>query len=569
MKRNLFIFVVAMLLSVASAFAQTTDVLWKKNFGGSDRDLYYSVIAVSDGIVAVGYSSSASFGNGDWAGVTEKGSHDAIIVKHDNAGNVVWKKNFGGNNDDYYQSVTAVSDGVVAVGYSTTGSFGNGDWKGVTGKGNWDAIIVKYDNAGNVVWKKNFGGSGYDEYFSVTAVSDGVVAVGLSDSFGNGDWTGVTEKGGIDAIIIKYDNAGNVVWKKRFGGSDWDYFYSVTAVSDGVVAVGYSGISTSGGNGDWEGVTGKGNDDAIIVKYDNAGNVIWKKNFGGSDRDLYYSVIAVSDGIVAVGYSSSASFGNGDWEGVTGKGNDDAIIVKYDNVGNVVWKKNFGGSDYDEYFSVTAISDGIVAVGLSNSFGNGDWTGVTEKGGIDAIIVKYDNAGNVVWKKNFGGSDYDRYYSVIAVSDGIVAVGWSNPESFGNGDWAGVTGKGNLDAIMVKYGNGVGIAETDNYPSLRVYPNPTTGALWVVTDHVRNDGRDGARPVSTTPTPTTTITNIEIFDMMGRTVHVETRHATSLQSQIENRPSPIEMNISHLPTGIYFLRIMTDEGVVVRKVVKE
>jgi len=99
----------------------------------------------------------------------------------------------------------------------------------------------------------------------------------------------------------------------------------------------------------------------------------------------------------------------------------------------------------------------------------------------------------------------------------------------------------------------VGIAEPDNHPSLRIYPNPTMGELWV-------DCRDVINRVSTM-TPTT-ITNIEIFDVMGRSVHVETRHATSLQPQIE-------MNISHLPTGIYFLRIMTDEGVVVRKVVKE
>ena len=106
----------------------------------------------------------------------------------------------------------------------------------------------------------------------------------------------------------------------------------------------------------------------------------------------------------------------------------------------------------------------------------------------------------------------------------------------------------------------VGIAEPNNHPSLRIYPNPTMGELWV-------DCRDAINCVSTM-TPTT-ITNIEIFDVMGRSVSVETRHATSLQSQIAHRPSQIEINISHLPAGVYFLRITTDEGVVVRKVVKE
>ena len=66
---------------------------------------------------------------------------------------------------------------------------------------------------------------------------------------------------------------------------------------------------------------------------------------------------------------------------------------------NVVWKKNFGGNDSDTYYSVTAVSDGIIAVGASshNSFNNGDWNSVAEKGRGDAIIVKYDSSGNIVW----------------------------------------------------------------------------------------------------------------------------------------------------------------------------
>jgi len=442
-KSNILIFALTFIGLNASVANAQNDILWKKNFGGSSGDIYYSVTAVSDGIVAVGYSSSF---DGDWTDVTGKGGSDAIIVKYDNNGTVVWKKNFDGGGIDFYSSVTAVSDGIVAVGHSS--SFGNGDWTDVTGKGYSDAIIVKYDNNGTVVWKKNFGGSELDLYSSVTAVSNGIVAVGESSSFGNGDWTDVTGKGGSDAIIVKYDNNGTVVWKKNFGGGSGDYYYSVTAVSDGIVAVGYS---SSFGNGDWTDVTGKDGYDAIIVKYDDNGTVVWKKNFGGNSDDYYRSVTAVSDGIVAVGNSSSESFGNGDWTDVTGKGYSDAIIVKYDNNGTVVWKKNFGGGGNDFYYSVTAVSDGIVAVGHSypESFGNGDWTDVTGKGGDDAIIVKYNNNGTVVWKKNFGGSGSDTYYSVTAVSDGIVAVGDSHPESFGNGDWTDV--KGGNDAIIVKY----------------------------------------------------------------------------------------------------------------------
>lgn len=427
-----------------------SEITFKKNLGGSGNDVYKSVTTLNDGYIAVGYSASASFGNGDWIGVTGKGINDAIIVKYDTGGNVVWKKNFGGSDYDLYNSVIAVNDGYIVVGYSSSASFGNGDWIGVTGKGLSDAIIVKYDLSGNIVWKKHFGGSDTECYNSVSAVNDGYIAVGYAwvKTFGSGDWIGVTGNDYDNSIIVKYDMNGNVVWKKNFGDSSWDHYESVTAVNDGYIAVGYS---ASFGNGDWAGITGKGATDAVIVKYAINGNVLWKKNFGGADIDVYQSITAVDDGYIAVGYSASTSFGNGDWIGTTKKGLEDAIIVKYDTSGNIMWKKNFGGSDDDTYMSLTAVSDGYIAVGYSGpaSFGNGDWVGATGKGSNDAIVVKYDINGNLVWKKNFGSSSDDLYESVATVNNGYIVVGYST--SFVNGDWKGVTGKGSYDSIIVKY----------------------------------------------------------------------------------------------------------------------
>ena len=433
----------------------------KKNFGGSGNDIFYKVVAMPPSygsFVAIGYSVAASFGTGDWTGVTGRGSTDAIIAHIAPNGNILWKKNFGGSGHDHFESVTIkITNGSAAVGLSEATSFGNGDWTGVTGNGNYDAIIVNFADNGGVIWKKNFGGSGNDRFFDIIATSDaGFVAVGRSDaaSFGNGDWTGVTGRGGEDAIIVKFDFDGNVIWKKNFGGSGNDIFNAVTRTSDGgFVAVGNSSPA-SFGNGDWVGVTGRGSNDAIIVKFDADGNIVWKKNFGGSDGDMFFAVTRTSDGgFVAAGYSFAASFGTGDWTGVTGRGSDDAIIVKFDASGNVAWNKNFGGSGKDGFYGVTETSGGVfVAVGDSAaaSFGNGDWVGVTGHGNYDAVTVMFDASGNVVWKNNFGGAGTDLVEGIAARSDGSFAVvGNSQAESFGNGDWTGVTGQGNQDAIFI------------------------------------------------------------------------------------------------------------------------
>jgi len=507
------------------------EIIWKKNFGGNGTEEFASITTVQGGTVSVGYAYEGAFGASDWEGITGKGGIDATIVKHDHNGNIVWRKNFGGSSTDRYYSVTTVTDGVIAVGYSNTNSFGNGDWKGIEAKGFYgDAIIVKYDNNGNVVWKKNFGGCGQDFFNAVTALPDGFVAVGEGyNTFGEGDWEGFEGRGGTDAIIVKFDHNGNVVWKNIFGGIDIDQYYSVTTVSDGIVAVGHSSVHSLN-TGDWIGITRRGG--AIIVKYDTDGNIILKKNFGGSaiGGDTFYSVTTVSDGIVAVGCTGYPDFNSGDWTGVIGFGDTDGIIVKFNNTDSIIWKRNFGGEGVDRFKAILGCEDGVIAVGNSypNSFGNGMLENMIGKGGVDAIIVKYNKLGNVVWKKNFGGKSSDFYWGVTATSNSIVAVGTSSRDSFGNGDWTGIASNGTR-GIIIKYSNSsVGITEPEQkLNEIKVFPNPTTGQLRITNYELREG-------------------YIEIFDIYGRIVGA---------NRIRLVCSETVIDISHLQAGIYFLRI--------------
>jgi hypothetical protein len=95
----------------------------------------------------------------------------------------------------------------------------------------------------------------------------------------------------------------------------------------------------------------------------------------------------------------------------------------------------------------------------------------------------------------------------------------------------------------------VGIVETDNAPSVRVYPNPTNGQLIVSSEQL-------------------TVNNVEIMDILGRTVE------TAPLNPPEGGRLPSfggvgrGFDISHLPSGIYFLRIQTENGAVVRKIIR-
>jgi hypothetical protein len=91
----------------------------------------------------------------------------------------------------------------------------------------------------------------------------------------------------------------------------------------------------------------------------------------------------------------------------------------------------------------------------------------------------------------------------------------------------------------------VGIVETDNYSSLRIYPNPTRGEIIV-------ECRDALHCVCT-------MANIEIFDVMGK----------NLMSLTSSMSQEITLDLSHLPNSVYILLIRTENNVITKKIVKK
>ena len=400
----------------------------QKSFGGSLSDQFNSIISTEDSkFVSVGYTSSR-----DIDGIEGKGefAHEAIIIKYDNDGNILWKNAWGGDEMDYFYDVIQQKSGeFVVVGNSTSS-----DIEGLPNMygGDGDAIIIKYDKNGNLLWQKSWGGKLISARFrSITSsLDDGIVVVGSSEF---SEIEGMTNKGMYDAIIVKYDKDGNILWQKNWGGNGYDDFTGVISTEDG----GFIIVGESESN-DIEGLQNKGSYDAIVLKYDKDGNLIWQKSWGGNDSERFTSVAVTEDGgFVAVGNTQFIVY--------EGDSRLDAIIVKYNKDGNVLWQKSYGNELNEFYESVVEIDDyGFVVVGYINS-SLIDSKPATDKD--DAIIIKYDKDGNMLWEKSWGGSDYDEFRKVISTQDGkIIASGYSHST-----DIDGLTNKGEKDAIIVKY----------------------------------------------------------------------------------------------------------------------
>jgi uncharacterized delta-60 repeat protein len=361
-----------------SSLSPMSAVSFAKTYGGTYDDRAYFVQQTSDGgYIVAGYTYFV-------AGVT--GNYDIFLIKTDASGNVQWAKTYGGTYNDWAYSVQQTSDGGYIVA-GLTYSFG---------AGYYDIFLIKTDASGNVQWAKTYGGTSYEEAFSVQQTSDGgYIVAGYTRSFGAGYY---------DIFLIKTDAFGNVQWAKTYGGTNWDKGYSVHQTSDGGYIV--AGTTFSFGAGDY---------DIFLIKTDANGNIQWAKTYGGTSYDWAYSVQQTSDGgYIVAGYTYSF-----------GVSYSDAFLIKTDAFGNIQWAKTYGGGGVDGAYSVQHTSDGgYIVAGYTESGG----------GGYNIFLIKTDANGNVQWAKTYGGTYSDYAYSVQQTSDGgYIVAGYTG--SFGAGDY--------------------------------------------------------------------------------------------------------------------------------------
>ncbi|RJP73668.1 MAG: T9SS C-terminal target domain-containing protein [Candidatus Zixiibacteriota bacterium] len=146
----------------------------------------------------------------------------------------------------------------------------------------------------DTLWTRTFGGSSYDYGSSVEQTTDGgYIIAGYTWSFGLGYH---------DVYLVKTDAEGNPVWQRTFGGSYYDYGYSVQQTTDG-------GYVIAGETWPY----GAGSYNVYLVKTDASGNPLWQQAFGGSSGDFGRSVQQTADGGYVIA-GETWSCGAGSWD---------------------------------------------------------------------------------------------------------------------------------------------------------------------------------------------------------------------------------------------------------------
>ncbi len=340
--------------------------------------------------------------------------------------NVVWTKNFGGSGDDSARSIIQTTNGGFAILGMSNSTDGDLSSKNLAVNDYW---LVKLDMDGNLEWQKTYGGSKDDQGQQVIQTSDGGYAItgyAMSD-----DGDGSNNEGFHDNWILRLDASGNILWEKSFGFSGHDHSYDlVETVDGGFFFSGFLDVTSSNGEGstDKGRLTAHGVGEFWGTKIDGDGNLQWRKFFGGTNNDRSFGVVNAHDGgYILVGASESDDFDIGN-----PKGSYDFWAVKINKNGTFVWESSFGGTGIDQAQDVVATSDGGYVI-AGNTFSED--TQVTKNNGqSDVWLIKIDDNGQLLWEKSFGGAGFDAAHSVRSTMDGGFLV-CGNSKSF-DGDLA-------------------------------------------------------------------------------------------------------------------------------------
>jgi hypothetical protein len=273
-------------------------------------------------------------------------SHQVYLVKTNASGTLLWERNYGGAGWEKGYSVQQTTDGgYVVAGY--TRSFGNGN----------QVYLVKTDASGTLLWERNYGGTSWEEGWSVQQTTDGgYIVAGYTNSFGNLS----------QFYLIKTNASGTLLWQRNYGGTGSDFGWSVQQTSDGGYIV--AGYSYSFGN----------NGQVYLIKTNASGDTLWSRIYYDRENVGGRSVQQTSDGGYIVAGKTAYDMTH-----------HDVYLLKTNASGDILWTRTYGdngGSNSDDGYSVQQTSDGgYIVAGYTRSFGNMS----------QVYLIKTDANGNV------------------------------------------------------------------------------------------------------------------------------------------------------------------------------
>ncbi len=507
------IFPVLFFISAGNCFAQ--QVTFQKTYSSPGGVIFASGIHTKDGGFAIagrGYTPYSS----------------VYLLKTDSSGITQWVRTFRDTVDIQVYSIRQSFDGGYIIGCNRT-----------TVAGNFDFLLLKTDSYGNPSWIKKYDDFGVNNFLSsaIQTSDSGFIMIGITSH--------LNPCCSNDIYIVKTDLNGNVIWNKKYSGSNTTQIgCSIQETNDnGFIFSGTRGSNSTGpfatwifkidsaGNHIWdriyhigEGISIKTTSDngyimtgrelssdqgIILLRTDSSGSLIWGKLFQRIGiTDIGMDVIQTSDnGFIVTG----------------GTGND-LFMIKTDVNGDTLWTRIYGGISYTTGYSIIQTSDGgYASIGSSDMFGTGE---------SSVYVIKTDSLGNSGCnKKNF-------VFNVIPLSSSTAPITYVTVGSSSSSIVSLVIDSVGSDTTLCTT-VGISFAIQNSQFEISISPNPTANNFTITFPNTINKGV------------------IEIYNVLGKKIFIE--NVTNVSQK--------EISINNINAGIYFVKASLEGKVYTEKLI--
>ena len=213
--------------------------------------------------------------------------------------------------------------------------------------------------------------------------------------------------GGVDVFVARPDGAGG--WQSGWPGLERAYA-ALEAGSGlflaGTLAAGADAL--------------RAQTDALLLRLDGQGRVVWRARVGGRLKDAGRALApAPKDGVYLAGDGEGRVFG-------PGRGGRDVFVARFDAAGERLWGAQWGSDDDD--FLTAAAPDGAGGVYLAGfSDVDEDCRRVSERG----FLLRYAASGELLWAYRWGFGAASRPAALAAAPGGVWVLGQTDGALYG------------------------------------------------------------------------------------------------------------------------------------------
>lgn len=541
MKKILFT-ILLLNFTLLNLYAQAPPKLWESFFNGAlnGKDESNNVLTDLSGNVFITGTSFQTFNGGSFT-----------TVKYDENGSQLWADHFSNTEATYknygkrlvmdkWQNVyavgtTALNEGDLAIcKYNSNGRVWAKDYEpywfqtyddygidmDVDSSGNFYAIarvtspsgnlydmyIMKCDSSGTMIWEDNYTGASAADYPVALAVTPGGTAYPLLQSY---NFFGTSTQ---DITTIQYLSSGIQNWFSRYNGAgnaeDYPTFMKIDAAENQYLC----GTTDAGAT-----------NDMVAIKQNIYGTRLWVTTYNGTanGNDTAISETWLPNGFVVI-TGKSKELLNGSTV--------DAIVTMVVDSGPVVWTNKYYGTDSLGASPLQMITDAqgnIYICGFENLVG----------GTKNGCILKYDSNGNLLWNISYdaGVNLNDKFNSIaLDFNNDVLVTG----QTF--------TSATNSNYVTVKYAN-TPTAINENYftDEFIIYPNPAKNLVTIALNLMERKN-----------------TSVSVIDVAGREIK-------NFSLNLLSGNSRMQLDLSGMNPGIYFVRLNSNKNTLVKKLVIE